>query len=88
MRNGSDDETVDHHNFFHRYAVSADRDFFSGNTTKDYQRGGSGGFPIAGAAVYRAHHFIEASSNSTRFADALYRSEEYSIGKKLWLPLD
>ena len=34
MRNGSDDETVDPDNFFHRYAVSADRDFFSGNTTK------------------------------------------------------
>ena len=27
MRNGSDDETVDHDNFFHRYAGSADRDF-------------------------------------------------------------
>ena len=24
--------------------------------------------------LYRAHHFIEASSNSTRFADALYRT--------------
>ena len=28
-------------------------------------------FPVAGATVYRAHHFIEVSSNSTRSAAAL-----------------